>query len=188
MEILFQALEQGITPALIVVFYLVITDIIKSRRERNQTKISSKTVEAITDIQTIVKEIYEKREAENREKCKIAIDNAFDSAAFNLINFMQRTLISNHLDVNKDTVLANIHNIANSEYYTVFQTLSLYSINNSRISDYIDSQWLKEIETDLVDSIYNPSLSREDKFMGYVNKTTIRFQTYTSYVQNKALK
>ena len=101
---------------------------------------------------------------------------------------MQRTLISNHLDTNKDSVLANIHNAANSAYYTVFQTLSLYSINNSRISDYIDNHWLKEIETDLIDSIYNPSLSREDKMMGYINKITIRFQTYISYMQNKALK
>ena len=33
-----------------------------------------------------------------------------------------------------------------------------------------------------------PSLSREDKMMGYINKITIRFQTYISYMQNKALK
>ena len=42
--------------------------------------------------------------------------------------------------------------------------------------------------TDLVDSIYNESLSREDKMMGYVNKVTLRFRTYVNYVQNKILK
>ena len=188
MELLLNALEQGIAPAIVIALYLIIIEIIRVRKEKYQTKISTETVEAITDIQTIVNEIYNKREAENREKCKIIIDNSFNNAAFNLINFMQRTLISNHLDTNKDSVLANIHNAANSAYYTVFQTLSLYSINNGRISDYIDAHWLKEIETDLIDSIYNPSLSREDKMMGYINKITIRFQTYISYMQNKALK
>jgi hypothetical protein len=188
MEVLLSALEQGVTPALIVAFYLVISDVIKSRREKNQTKISIETVEAISDIKTIVEDIYNRRESENREKAKIAIDNAFDSAAFNLINFVQRTLISNHIDTNKQSVLANIHNAANAEYYSVFQTLSLYNINGKRVCDYIDSNWLKEIESDLIDTIYNQSLTREDKFMGYINKVTLRFQTYVSYVQNKVLK
>lgn len=188
MEILLNALEQGVVPALIVVVYLITTDIIKSRKDKNSAKINSETVKAISDINVIVKEIYDKKESENREKAKIAIDNAFNSAAFNLINFVQRTLISNHLDTNKSSVIANIHNAANSEYYNVYQTLSLYEINGRRVSEYIDSQWLKEIETDLVDSIYNETLSREDKMMGYVNKVTLRFRTYVNYVQNKILK
>ena len=126
MELLLNALEQGIAPAIVIALYLIIIEVIRVRKEKYQTKISTETVEAITDIQTVVNEIYNKREAENREKCKIVIDNSFNNAAFNLINFMQRTLISNHLDTNKDSVLANIHNAANSAYYTVFQTLSLY--------------------------------------------------------------
>lgn len=188
MEILLNALEQGVAPAIIVVIYLIVSDVIKTKRERGQTKISEETVQAITDINVIVKEIYDKKEAENREKTKIAIDSAFDSAAFNLINFVQRTLISNHLDVNKSSVIANIHNASSSEYYGVYQTLSLYELNGKRISEYMDSLWLKEIETDLVDCIYNESLTREDKMMGYINKVTLRFRTYVNYVQNKALK
>ena len=188
MEILLSALEQGIVPAIIVAVYLTLSDIIKSRRERHQTKISNEAIESIADIRTIVKEIYERREAENRERCKIIIDKAFDGAAFNLINFVQRTLISNHLDDNKNFILANIHDAANSEYYQILQILSLYSINSKRISEYLDTQWLKEIETDLMDSIYATSLSREDKLMGYVNKVTLRFRTYVNYMQTKTLK
>lgn len=188
MEILLSALEQGIVPALIVVVYLITSDIIRARKEKNQTKIGAETVKAIADINVIVKDIYDKKEAENREKIKISIDTTFDSAAFNLINFVQRTLISNHLDVNKSSVLSNIHNAASSEYYNIFQTLSLYSIGGKRVSEYLDTQWLKEIETDLTDSIYNETLTREDKMMGYVNKVTLRFRTYVNYIQNKVLK
>lgn len=188
MEILLSALEQGIVPAIIVAVYLTLSDIIKSRRERHQTKISNEAMESITDIRTIVREIYDRREAENREKCKIVIDKAFDSAAFNLINFVQRTLISNHLDVNKTFILENIHDAANSEYYEILQSLSLYSVDGKRISEYLDTQWLKEIETDLRDSIYASNLTREDKLMGYVNKVTLRFRTYVNYVQTKTLK
>jgi len=188
MEILITALEQGITPGIIVTFYLIVSDIIRSKKEKDQTKISNDTVEAIVDIRTIVKDIYDKKEVENKEKTKIAINNAFDSAGFNLINFTQRTLISNHLDDTKEAILENIHNAANSEYYIIFQTLSLYSINGKRVSEYLDKQWLKEIETDLIDSIYNETLNREDKLMGYVNKVTLRFRTYVNYIQNKVLK
>ena len=188
MEVILSAFEQGIAPGIILVLYLVITDVIRARKEKNQTKISAETVKAIADINVIVKDIYDKREAENREKAKIAVDSAFDSAAFNLINFVQRTLISNHLDTNKNSVIANIHNAANSEYYNVYQTLSLYEVGGKRISEYLDSQWLKEIETDLIDSIYNDTLTREDKMMGYINKVTLRFRTYVNYVQNKILK
>ena len=63
MEILLSALEQGIVPAIIVAVYLTLSDIIKSRRERHQTKISNEAIESIADIRTIVKEIYECREA-----------------------------------------------------------------------------------------------------------------------------
>lgn len=188
MEILLSALEQGIAPAIIIAVYLILSDLIKARREKHQVKLNNETVEAILDMKTIVTEIYERREAENREKCKVVIDKAFDSAAFNLINFVQRTLISNHLDSNKTFVLSNIHDAANSEYYEIFQTLSLYSEGGTRISEYLDSQWLKEIETDLTETIYATNLTREDKIMGYVNKVTLRFRTYVNYIQNKTLK
>ena len=39
MEILLNALEQGVVPALIVVVYLITTDIIKSRKDKNSAKI-----------------------------------------------------------------------------------------------------------------------------------------------------
>ena len=188
MELLLTALEQGITPAVIIAIYLLLTDVIKTRKEKKQVKLNSDTVEAINDIKVIVKDIYNKKEAENKEKCKIAIEDSFNSASFALINFMQRTLISNHLEANRESVVSNIHNAANAAYYSIFQTLSLYTINHVRVSDYIESQWLKDIETDLMNHIYNNTLSREDKFMGYINRLTITFQTYINYVQNKILK
>ena len=48
MELLLNALEQGIAPAIVIALYLIIIEIIRVRKEKYQTKISTETVEAIT--------------------------------------------------------------------------------------------------------------------------------------------
>ena len=50
MDILQEALTQGITSAIIIAVYLVIVKIIDTRKENNQAKINSKLVDSISKI------------------------------------------------------------------------------------------------------------------------------------------
>ena len=64
-----------------------------------------------------------------------------------------------HFGYNKENVLANIHNIANAEYYTVYSTLSMYIVNDVKVCSALNKDWISAIEKDMVDIIYNPTLS-----------------------------
>ena len=50
MEAIQEALTQGITPAIVVAIYLIITKIIDAKKETAQSQISEKLVNSITTI------------------------------------------------------------------------------------------------------------------------------------------
>ena len=54
MEILSDALRQGIAPAMVVAIYLIITKIIDSRKENAQIKLSAELTKSINTISNFV--------------------------------------------------------------------------------------------------------------------------------------
>ena len=178
MDILQEALTQGIAPAIIIAVYLIIIKIIDHKKESNQAKINSKLVDSIT------KNIVDK----DKEKCKNAINNSLKSSAYSLIKFVTNTLINNHIDINRDTILINIKNIVNTEYYNIYTTLNIYEINNIRVSDVLKKEWISEIEKDIIDSIYKSGYSNEEKILSFTNKINIRFNSYITYIINNSIK
>ena len=64
MDILNNAIQQGIAPAIVVAIYLIITKFIDSRKENAQIKINSELTKSINTISnfiiTITKNIIEK--------------------------------------------------------------------------------------------------------------------------------
>lgn len=124
----------------------------------------------------------------DRNKCKNCIEDTLNASAFKFVQFMQRTLLANHLEDNKDLILSNIHEIATSEYYTVYSALNLYKINGTNVADYLDKNWIKDVEQDLVDCIYKPKTKNEDKLISFTNKISLKFGGYITYIANKSLK
>ena len=101
-----------------------------------------------------------------------------------LIYFMSTTVVNNHININKNNIISNIKNIINAEYYTVYSSLSLYVINDKKVSDYLNKEWINDIEKDMIDIMYNDVLSKEDKILTFNNKINIRFQSYITYIIN----
>ena len=87
MDILQEALTQGITPAIIIAIYLVIVKIIDNKKESNQAKINSKLVDSISKIGDFIDSITKNIVDKDREKCKTAINDSFKSSAYSLIKF-----------------------------------------------------------------------------------------------------
>jgi hypothetical protein len=52
------------------------------------------------------------------------------------------------------------------------------------VSDYLNKEWINDIEKDMIDIIYNNVLSKEDKILTFNNKINIRFQSYITYIIN----
>lgn len=188
MDILQEALTQGITPAIIIAIYLIIVKIIDNKKESNQAKINSKLADSISKIGDFIDSITKNIVDKDKEKCKNAINNSLKSSAYSLIKFVTNTLINNHIDINRDTILINIKNIVNTEYYNIYTTLNIYEINNIRVSDVLKKEWISEIEKDIIDSIYKSGYSNEEKILSFTNKINIRFNSYITYIINNSIK
>lgn len=182
------ALGQGIAPAVVVAIYLIITKIIDNRKERTQIKISAELTKSITIISNFVSSVAKNIVDKDKDKCRIAIRDSLNCAAYELISFVTDTLVNNHIVQNEETIKNNIKNIANAAYYNVYTTLSLYNIDGRKVSEFIKPSWLSEIEESLNKSIFHDSMNREEKIISFANRIDIRFKSYETYITNNALK
>ena len=103
MDILQEALTQGIALAIIIAVYLIIIKNIDQKKESNQAKINSKLVDSISKIGDFIDSITKNIVDKDKEKCKNAINNSLKSSAYSLIKFVTNTLINNHIDINANT-------------------------------------------------------------------------------------
>lgn len=188
MELIEEALAQGITPAIVVAIYLIITKIIDNRKENVQLKLSAELTKSINSISSFLTDITKNIIDKDKDKCKAAIEDTMFSSGMRLINFVSTTIINNHVEVNKDTVIANIHNIVNAEFYSVYATLSLYKINGVKASDALNKDWMEIIEKDILDVIYNSKLEKEDKILSFTNKINLKFQSYVTHMTNTIIR
>lgn len=188
MELIEEALAQGITPAIVVAIYLIITKIIDNRKENVQIKLSTELTKSINAISSFLTDITKNIIEKDKDKCKAAIEDTMFSSGMRLINFVSTTIINNHIEANKENVIANIHNIVNTEFYSVYAILSLYKINGVKASDSLNKDWMEIIEKDMFDIIYNSSLSKEDKILTFTNKITLKFQSYVTHMTNVIIK
>ena len=188
MELIEEALAQGITPAIVVAIYLIITKIIDNRKENVQIKLSTELTKSINAISSFLTDITKNIIEKDKDKCKAAIEDTMFSSCMRLINFVSTTIINNHIEANKENVIANIHNIVNTEFYSVYATLSLYKINGVKASDSLNKDWMEIIEKDMFDIIYNSSLIKEDKILTFTNKINLKFQSYVTHMTNVIIK
>ncbi|MFR4336681.1 MAG: hypothetical protein ACLT33_00150 [Lachnospira pectinoschiza] len=147
-------------------------------------EVSKSLLQVSTFITDITKNIIDK----DKDKCKTAIDDAMLASAMRLTIFVTNTVINNHVQTNKDNILANIHNIVNAEFYTVFSNLSLYKINGVKVSDNMKKDWMPSVEKSIIEIVFNNNLSKEDKISSFNNKINLKFQSYITYITNNTLK
>lgn len=188
MDIVLNALQQGIAPAIVVAIYLIITKWIDSKKDANTIKLSTELTKSINSIGSFLEDITKNIIDKDKEKCKIAINDTLYSSAMRLTSFVATTIVNNHIDTNKEGIISNIHNIVNAEFYSTYATLYLYKINSIRCSDFLDKNWINDIEEDITDIIYNTNLSKEDKIVSFTNKITFKFQSYCTYITNNIIK
>lgn len=187
MEVLKEALTQGITPAIIIAIYLIIVKVIDSKKEKYQAELNSELVQSITNISTFITKITKTTIDKDKDKCKAAITDSMNHSAYKLIKFVVDTLINNHIELNKESILSNTKSIVNAEFYSTYSTLSLYIINDEKVSEYLKQEWIEEVENAIIDSIYKSNLSVEDKILSFSNKINLKFQQYITYIINNSI-
>lgn len=194
-EIIESALNQGLSSLITISIFLLLYKWLDNKKKTESEKfvssisdtldeVSKSLLQVSTFITDITKNIIDK----DKDKCKTAIDDAMLASAMRLTIFVTNTVINNHVQTNKDNILANIHNIVNAEFYTVFSSLSLYKINGVKVSDNMKKDWMPSVEESIIEIIFNDNLSKEDKISSFNNKINLKFQSYITYITNNTLK
>ena len=78
----------------------------------------------------------------------------------------------------------SLFSVLSQKLIKITSSLSLYVVNDKKVSDYLNKEWINDIEKDMIDIIYNNVLSKEDKILTFNNKINIRFQSYITYIIN----
>lgn len=186
-NIILYALKEGLTPAIIVVIYLLIVKLIDSKREKANIKITNDLVAAINKISNFLDNITTNIIDKDRDKCRCAIRQVFLSSASTIIEFVTKTIINNHINTNRDNIINNVKHLVNAEYYNIYNSLSLYTIDGHKVNEYLKEEWIKEVEKDAIDIIFNEKLDKETKILTFNNRMTIKCQDFAVHVTNKAL-
>ena len=194
-EILESALSQGIASVVVVAIFLLLYKWLDNRKKSDSEKfvikvsttldkLSLSLLELSTFVTDITKNIIDK----DKDKCKTAIEDSMFASAMRLTIFVTNTIINNHVHTNKDNILANIHNIVNAEFYSVFSSLALYKINGVKASDNMKKDWMPSVEKSIIEIVFNDNLSKEDKISSFNNKINLKFQSYITYITNNTLE
>lgn len=194
-EIIESALNQGLSSLITISIFLLLYKWLDNKKKTESEKfvssisdtldeVSKSLLQVSTFITDITKNIIDK----DKDKCKTAIDDAMLASAMRLTIFVTNTVINNHVQTNKDNILANIHNIVNAEFYTVFSSLSLYKINGVKVNDNMKKDWMPSVEKSIIEIVFNNNLSKEDKISSFNNKINLKFQSYITYITNNTLK
>lgn len=194
-EIIESALNQGLSSLITISIFLLLYKWLDNKKKTESEKFVSSISDTLDEVSKsllqvsafitdITKNIIDK----DKDKCKMAIDDAMLASAMRLTMFVTNTIINNHVQTNKDNILANIHNIVNAEYYTVFSSLSLYKINGIKASDNMKKDWMSSVEKSIIEIVFNDNLSKEDKISSFNNKINLKFQSYITYITSNTLK
>lgn len=194
-EIIEYALNQGLSSLITISIFLLLYKWLDNKKKTESEKfvssisntldeVSKSLLQVSTFITDITKNIIDK----DKDKCKIAIEDSMLASAMRLTMFVTNTVINNHIHINKDNILANIHNIVNAEFYNVFSSLALYKINRVKASDNMKKDWMPSVEESIIEIVFNDDLSKEDKISSFNNKINLKFQSYITYITNNTLK
>lgn len=182
MEILLESLKLGVTPALVVLVYLVFNKIVDNRNKSKQILLNNNVVESFNKLNTFLD--YFTKNIINKEidKCDIGIRHSFDKLKSSLLDFSIITIINNNINLNKANIIDNITHLINGEYYVLINNLNLYTTHTMNIANYVSEDWKKEMYDDMLSIIFNVELSKEQKIYTITNKLNTRIGEYKNII------
>lgn len=196
MDILVDSFKYGLAPAIIVLFYLIVTRVLDHRqtvkrieadKEENKktVKINAELIDSFNEIASYLKFVTKDVVELDSDKAEAAIRSSFRSMNFGLTRFATFTIINNNIEENKAAIVDNIKATVEAEYLNVYNELVLYKDDNVRVSEYLNPNWKNELCDVMVDVIFNKSLSKEQRVYNIHNRLGIDITTYSNTIHNK---
>lgn len=199
-----QAAEQGqwwviIIVAVMLVVYFFIQRYYDYNKHKNELVVGKELMDTLSNILSSIKDVSNSMStissflthftdsiiSKDREKCRIGIRLAFNNLKRELILFARDIIVANDVDKKKEYIDGAIEKIINSQYYDLYNSLSVYEINNRKVNNIIKEDWKAELFDTLKKLIYDTSLDKVDRIDLIITKLDAQIDDYTTYTHNK---
>lgn len=196
MEILLDSFKYGIAPAFIILIYLIITryfdhkkDIEKLKVEQEEhkksIKVNAELVDCFNQLNSYLKYVTIDIVEVDKDKAIAAIRSSFRSMNFGLSRFATFTIVNNNIEENRSGIIDNIKDTVEAEYLSLYNELTLYRDEDTRVSEYLDPLWKDELVKIMIDCIFNTRLTKEQRIYNIHNRLGIDIANYSNIVHNK---
>lgn len=178
MDILIESLKLGVAPSIVVLIYLVINKILDTKKESKQAKLNSNIIDSFNKLNSFLDYITKDIINKDIDKRNVGIKNAFERFENNIMKFAISTIIHNNIEINRDAIIDNTKHIISSEFYSLYNTLALYSTSRFSIIEHVEPQWKEDLTNDIIDIIFKEKFTKEQKIYNICNKLDIKLNEY----------
>lgn len=175
----------------VFIIYTLIIKVIDMLKAKSRNKPIIEMATAIKDIgSNIIKlnNVLDKtfKDAEHKDyiRCKNAIRLAFEAMKSKLNEECIETIITNHVEENKEQIVENILKLISTEYYKVYSILSNYEIDNVNVASQLDKRWIEQISNTIISVIYGKK-SDISRILQLQHRLNIEIGKYETYIDNK---
>lgn len=178
MDILIESLKLGVAPSIVVLIYLVINKVLDTKKESKQAKLNNNIIDSFNKLNSFLDYITKDIINKDADKRNVGIKNAFERFENNVMKFAISTIIHNNIEINKDAIIDNTKHIISSEFYSLYNTLALYSTTKFSIIEHIEPKWKEDLTNDIIDIIFKNNFTKEQKIYNICNKLEIKLNEY----------
>lgn len=175
----------------VFIVYTLIIKVIDMLKAKSRNKPIIEMANAIKEIgSNIVKlnNVLDKtfKDAEHKTyiRCKNAIHLAFEALKSKLNEDCIETIITNHIEENKEQIIENIFKLVSTEYYKVYSILSNYEIDNVNVASQLDKKWIEQIANTIISVIYGKK-SDISRILQLQHRLNIEIGKYETYIDNQ---
>lgn len=175
----------------VFIIYTLIIRVIDMLKAKSRNKPIIEMATAIKDIgSNVIKlnNVLDKtfKDAEHKDyiRCKNAIRLAFEALKSKLNEDCIETIITNHVEENKEQIVENILKLVSTEYYKVYSILSNYEIDNVNVASQLDKRWIEQISNTIISVIYGKK-SDISRILQLQHRLNIEIGKYETYIDNK---
>ena len=175
----------------VFIIYTLIIKVIDMLKAKSRNKPIIEMATAIKDIgSNVIKlnNVLDKtfKDAEHKDyiRCKDAIRLAFEALKSKLNEDCIETIITNHVEENKEQIVENILKLVSTEYYKVYSILSNYEIDNVNVASQLDKRWIEQISNTIISVIYGKK-SDISRILQLQHRLNIEIGKYETYIDNK---
>lgn len=175
----------------VFIIYTLIIKVIDMLKSKSRNKPIIEMATAIKDIgsniirlNNVLDKTFKDAEHKDYIRCKNAIRLAFEALKSKLNEDCIETIITNHVEENKEQIVENILKLVSTEYYKVYSILSNYEIDNVNVASQLDKRWIEQISNTIISVIYGKK-SDISRILQLQHRLNIEIGKYETYIDNK---